>query len=1806
MAIDKTLGVRLELITAFQAAAKSAVTELRTVTVALAEVKKAGARSDTPGIKELQNSIDRLSERITAAVGRVDEFGNTVTNTGRKSRKAAADVAAVGEAAVKVAAEADVARTAILRLGTSIGNIPGTIAVDRVGNALHGVVLEAVAAKRAVDEFEASLRRLPTTKVTRLSVEGSGYNQTALNPARPGETTWYPRAAPMVAPGLPQGSLPSQYRPMLMPGSPGPAMAAGGLPQGALPAAERLMLTGGTDPYYNARAWDAQQRAKGSSFGSGPPIVVPPGGSGGGPGGSGPDFSAVGGFGKRLNTVGKEISSAGFGATIAGSLGVATFVPMIKTMADLDDLAKRNIEAFRAAGATQGNAEKLNAAMSKATAQFGGDYRTNTAGIYNFVSAAPQGLTDKINTPEGAKALTEVYKRQIQLGVAGGSSTHPIDQGTLNLDVLAGVNNLGYDTSTPKKFVDALKKFQNVTINVKNRTSTEADLFAESAKALGSVAKNEGINPTDVIGLIAILAENKIRGSAAGNQLKRILSREALTPKKLYELQAFAGSKEGGGANLSLYDGAGKVLSPLDMIANIAKYQKDHNLTDKAKAQMNGLFSGLYAAPAMGALISFSQKNGNDPKKLHAYAESFVTGKQDPKGKGDALDQAYATRSNGNFKVEEGKTFGNVLNEMAKTFKLIEPDLVLFLKGVNGMVEAFTKLPDPVRRFIVDGALIGTGLLVASGVILLVGGNLLSLGGLLIRTGASIATFASSAKLLGFIGGIGPMIARVAVMFSGVFASALGVAGVAVRGLLAVLIGNPIGLAITALITVGTLLYFAWTRDWGGIREKTAAFVSDVSRGFGIVVRGATEMWNGASKWFGALGKSAEEAKNNVVHWLQALVSDAAKFVGDWVHSGEAMASNFIKGIVGGFTGGVEKVKGALKHIGNLFPHSEPKDSSSPLYGASASGAAHSDMFISGMINAITTGGGKIKKAHKDHVKKPIMDVLIELHNESIAQVEKTANAMEAVLASHGARMKKVWMDLVTPNGVGGYNTTRVQGDPTAYRNAARDDRNKGPNYARIAGDYTKHVLDGGITETSEKTALAYLKSLIHSHYDALGAHGAAEIDHMATRIQKALKAAEKKIADAHARLYTPFFGKDGLGGAAGKVKTEFGLNDPKERKFNDDAGNNDDRLARIIELRKNKELPTLKELHREREQEIKERIQLSKDYNQEIDQRGRIVKALGDLQARLQLVNGADKDSVALRTLITGQLAVYNTQLDDLNLHLEGQLNKVNQVTEAIGKYNTQIAGASNANQKWAALLVGSFNTATKTTLDGLAGSFSSSIDGMIERVLGSKGKKGSPFQAAIGTFVGSFVKSMLDGLVKSMIDGLQSQLSGFFSGVGGGGGFFGKLFGGGKSTHGGGTDAISKVLTDNLDTNGTLDNTLQSHLGPGGTLDSTISKLAASPASVSRQSAAGAAVSGYAGDATINPDGTVQGSSTGQNIYSKIAHAKSVASRISGGVGGAYAAYEGFKTGGVSGGLETGIGVLSTIESIAPHFGPWGIAIAGAAGLIAMLTHHDDPAKMPDKYNARQFTDIQAELLGNNSHASGYTTPTDLQNDSTLQQTGGVGELQYIQDYLKAGGAGLSAAQKADFVKKFGTTGGGLSYQKDIGQEAVVGGSLKGSYTDISNAANDATAAILKLKAGAITAAQNANALAASFTSLMLGGPQGFSIPLAATGAGSGSVSSGSLIKWGVSAPGSGSVSSGSVIGSAGGAAPVSAPSGPPMRTLPIVIKVLENAQIANGDAHAIATTVASMMPGIVNQIRRTNYQDSRLYSRYIPVTS
>jgi hypothetical protein len=137
----------------------------------------------------------------------------------------------------------------------------------------------------------------------------------------------------------------------------------------------------------------------------------------------------------------------------------------------------------------------------------------------------------------------------------------------------------------------------------------------------------------------------------------------------------------------------------------------------------------------------------------------------------------------------------------------------------------------------------------------------------------------------------------------------------------------PIIGIIAAIITVVTLLYEAWTNDWGGIREKTMAVWNDVKPIFDAIGNGILWIWNNVlvpfgEAWisiFGGIGSGVEAVYNDVLKpifdaWVTAItdilngikaITDAVSNVGNTISGGLNSVTGGIGGSVSSFLSGI-------------------------------------------------------------------------------------------------------------------------------------------------------------------------------------------------------------------------------------------------------------------------------------------------------------------------------------------------------------------------------------------------------------------------------------------------------------------------------------------------------------------------------------------------------------------------------------------------------------------------------------------------------------------------------------------------------------------------------------------------------------------------------------------------------------------------------------------------------------------------------------------------------------------------------------
>ena len=205
------------------------------------------------------------------------------------------------------------------------------------------------------------------------------------------------------------------------------------------------------------------------------------------------------------------------------------------------------------------------------------------------------------------------------------------------------------------------------------------------------------------------------------------------------------------------------------------------------------------------------------------------------------------------------------------------------------------------------------------------------------------------------------------------------------------------------------------------------------------------------------------------------------------------------------------------------------------------------------------------------------------------------------------------------------------------------------------------------------------------------------------------------------------------------------------------------------------------------------------------------------------------------------------------------------------------------------------------------------------------------------------------------------------------------------------------------------------------------------------------------------------------GKNLTGGAAGTGKLLGKIGGIAGGVGETMGGFAQGGVGGGLQAGMGILSTEAAINPLLAasPGGMGIAVAGGLASMLLHHDDQSKMPDKYDTTAYGQANANLTGSaGANGQQFTENTDM-----LDALGGKTQIQYIEEQLANGKPkGMGDATYAKLLGEFGSSSSGAGTlqhdAKNIGMEWISGANgTNGQEVSYTQLAQDAQDAINKL---------------------------------------------------------------------------------------------------------------------------------------------
>ena len=1747
---ERRLGVELAILVDATRAAENAQKAFRSIVTGIDEVKAAG-RFDLPGIQNLQAQIGGLASRVQTAAKTVREMGDETAKAGRKTRVAADDFKAAATASADLTATLHGVSNAIVLVGSNILNtgsnfrrVAPDIAVVR--NEFRLLTDEAVRARAAVDALDRSFRQLTTSQQPML----------ALNRAQPHSPIYQPGGF-YPPPG--QRALPSE----------GSYFGQRALPPGYYPRQPQLALTGGVDPNYN--------RSSGGGGGNEPPHG---GGSTFGPQQPwDPQWGkAAIGAGQKTMRFGNAMQGAGYAGTVNFALTASVFGSMIKHAMDLDDILHLTGEALAHAGATPKAAKIFADRIMQMSTTIGGDFRQNISGMYPFVSSAPvkQAGLDLNNTKD-RETMARVYGLIMKLHVADASSITPESMYNMVLTTAATAHNLGYKMTNAQEFEHAMKGAANALVQMKNKTGSTAAQAGTSFRQVGQLAANAGMSADEIVGISAILADSKLLGSINGNNIKRLMQRQATDPKALQALQDAVSKATHGQYNLSMFDDKGHMKGMYDLIGQIVDVQKYHMdpKDSKGRMKMDTLIAGLYATPGLSSLVQFGFDNkggheGDAKKFLKKFGESIVHDK--PQGalpNETPLDTTVRVRQSGNIKSDVQKTDAAYNISLLHTFELMKPEMQGVLHNINLLIMGWEKLNPGVKQ----GILHWGGLFVlfsgGAGIMGILLGNFIKLGG-------AIGTIVG--------GGI-----RLTEMFMALEKGAIAAAAISkLQGAFAALrvgiaaAAAPLAAFVIPAAIIGAiaLLAVAWKNDWGNIRENTAKTTHEIEQNIkklsGIDIgsdpikkwaQGITKD-DPIKKW--VLGLIAYFNTDPLGHAIGSKLNDLSKLLENWgkgaAEFGTKFATDFVKNIGSQLQAGKEVVKSGLKLISDLFGHSLPPDNSSPL--TKIHDGSSSRALVNDWIDPIILGLGHGAKKIKHHALKPIADEFIILKNETVSQVVDMAKRVEAALVASGAVIKRHWIQLFDPATM---KSTRVYGDAQAYRLAARTERDPHKDTSVVdAAIFAEHARQRAklFPEMTTPEDLEETSNALRKNFHALTAVGTLAILKMADSFD----ATAKKMRTQNAKNLAKQFVDPDKDVKA--IETDFTHADQGSAKFDTVQRQEEVRLANKIQMQKS-EKATENEMAVQRNIEIDEKNKLNAIMVQEIKYRDDIQKRLNNLNNEIKAITATDQASQDKKAALQLQAEQYDSKLTDLNNTLDTQTATIKKLDQAIDEYGNKISEVKAKVVTFADYLDTAFNKAVKSASDTLGKEVGGAVDHFVEKILGKSGKQGSLIQSVVGDFVKTFVRSIVSQLMDGILKESENGLATFFQRL------LGRLGKGSSSGSSGGgiINALTSVFGGNSSSSSGSSPIPVSLTGQSGSTDvgtkiaEGIGATAALLKAVSPTSTGSVPGSSGGNGIDMSLPGT---DANGNLIQNKVGKSISAVNKVMG----ALAVIDGvIKTGqeggSFSNGLQMGLGAFQATGNP---------IVAGAAFLYGTFAgpHWGPASNYPDR--GPGAAEYQAWLKSYNGG------PGD-----------GGDQLQgFINALSPAAYAALTPAQQKEVndirALNPGNTPGGLGISNEHDGIFKFGGGGSMSVAQFQQESADLLTLSQQSMNSLLAQQESADRLAASFTTMMINGPAGFTMPELIGG----SVAAGSLadhmegpnnFKWrgpGIDMP------------PIRGLQPLSpAPSGGD-----VTIRILEGATVGNADQ--VVQAIQDNLPLITSAVQRARYDRMRLSGDYISETS
>ena len=462
---------------------------------------------------------------------------------------------------------------------------------------------------------------------------------------------------------------------------------------------------------------------------------------------------------------------------------------------------------------------------------------------------------------------------------------------TLPLVVAAGASvkfgldfskSIGYANTMLKLSGPALNQFKQGVLKVSDQWGKSATDVAQSAYSISSVLHTSGKDTVTILNQTARAAKaGQIQTVDATNAVVRMMSIYNLKASQSKSLiDTLSATVKAGNANwqdlahvLPQDAGSAKILGvKLDELsAAFATMSSKSGSSEEAGASLRAMLMSFikpsddmkkalkdmgYNSAQLaikqiglkGVMDALRKKYGDNAEALGKLIPNIrgITGASilfANKGKdfAESLDMIRNSSNETAKQIEAGRTtyqkftesLNRVKNAGIELFASFEPYFVKALDSLTKLAKKFESLSPSAKK-----------------TVLIVGALLAIIGPLLVVAGTLIGSMQKIKLAFVALNAILPMTGTLA-------SAALG----------------PIGLAIMAIVVAVAVLAVAWKRDWGGIREKTKAFL-EFFKGVGKTIGEKIGIIKNSLVSMGDKAKSAfETSKNNALSFANKMVN---------------------------------------------------------------------------------------------------------------------------------------------------------------------------------------------------------------------------------------------------------------------------------------------------------------------------------------------------------------------------------------------------------------------------------------------------------------------------------------------------------------------------------------------------------------------------------------------------------------------------------------------------------------------------------------------------------------------------------------------------------------------------------------------------------------------------------------------------------------------------------------------------------------------------------------------------------------------